>query len=57
MIEIASKFCKAREPESLQSFKAKCQTTIWPNIDLFVANPNIYTYYTVHSLIKETDTQ
>ena len=41
-------------PYLLQSFKANNDVRC---IDLFVANPNIYTYYTVHSLIKETDTQ
>ena len=51
MIEIASKFCKATSKVLRQS--AKQRYCIWPNIDLFVANPNIYTYYTVHSLIKE----
>ena len=47
MIEIAStKFWKATSKVLRQTR----QTTM---IDLFVANPNIYTYYTVHSLIKE----
>ena len=43
-------------PYLLQSFKANNDDVRC--IDLFVANPNIYyTYYTVHSLIKETETQ